>query len=205
MQYAEIAVDAPVQNTFHYHIPPELEGRIVPGQPVQVVFGTAPQNGMVLALLDETPLYQTKPIVATLDPRPLVSAEQIDLARWLSEYYLAPVSACLRLMYPGGIISQRDTLVTLRDRLDEDEALTTAADKLQKRIVTLLRQRGAMRGGQLAHHFRNKPWRNAVEALTDTGVVDQQLVIVPPRLKPKIVQTAALAIHPAYIPAVTSQ
>ncbi|MBC7812859.1 MAG: primosomal protein N', partial [Burkholderiales bacterium] len=39
----------------------------------------------------------------------------------------------------------------------------------------------------------------------DTGVVDQQLVIVPPRLKPKIVQTAALAIHPAYIPAVTSQ
>src|SRR5512134_2309453 len=98
--YAEVAVNAPVRGTFHYHIPPELDGHIRPGHLVRVSFGTATQHGIVLALLENSPIEQTKPIEERLDPLPVVTEQQIELARWMSEEYLAPLGACLWLMLP---------------------------------------------------------------------------------------------------------
>ena len=47
--YAEIAVNAAVNQTFHYDIPPELDGQLELGHLVQVPFGTAAQHGIVVA------------------------------------------------------------------------------------------------------------------------------------------------------------
>jgi primosomal protein N' (replication factor Y) len=113
--YAEVAINVPVASTFHYHIPPELQ--IEPGHLVQVAFGTAQQYGIVLWLIDEKPIETTKPILARLDPHPVVTQQQIELAQWMSRVYLAPLGLCLWMFLPPGFTGQRDILVTL---LDED-------------------------------------------------------------------------------------
>ena len=54
MKYVQVAVNTPVDMTFDYHIPPELEGQLQPGHLVEVEFGTARNHAIVLSLHDET-------------------------------------------------------------------------------------------------------------------------------------------------------
>lgn len=192
--YANVAIDAPVDNTFDYHIPPELDGELVPGHLVQVAFGTAMQHGIVLSIHEQTAVEKTKPILARLDPRPVVTREQIALSRWLSETYLAPIGLCLWLWLPPGLTGHRDIQV---DLLQPDGAQTA----LEKEIVALLKKRGSLRGHQFNLALPGKEWRAVVDDLAKAGVVKKESTLSPPRVKPKIVQTAALAIHPDQIPA----
>ncbi len=200
--YAEIAVDAPVQNTFHYHIPAALAGKLAPGHLVQVAFGTALQHGIVLALHDSSPIEQTKPVHTLLDPQPVVTPQQIELARWMSQEYLAPLGACLWLMLPPGMSGERDVRVSLRG----DDLATD--DPTEQKIISLLQRRdGAMTTSQLerARSLRGEHWQTAVERLTKAGVLNTERILKPPRNRPKMVQTAALAINPNHIPHVTRQ
>ena len=49
MRFVEIAVNVPrVSGVFHYHLPPELEGRLEPGHLVLVSFGEQVVQGVVL-------------------------------------------------------------------------------------------------------------------------------------------------------------
>jgi primosomal protein N' (replication factor Y) len=192
--YATVAIDVPVENTFDYHIPPELDGELVPGHLVQVSFRTAMEYAIVLAIHADTPPYATKPIIARLDPRPVINEAQIELARWLSETYLAPIGLCLWLWLPPGLTGHRDIIVEL---LKPDNAQT----ELEKEIVALLKRRGPLRGHQLNLALPGKEWRAVVDDLARAGVVRKESTLTPPRVKPKIVQTASLAIHPDQIPA----
>ncbi|MBC6937063.1 MAG: primosomal protein N' [Chloroflexi bacterium] len=193
--YAEIAVDAPVHSTFHYHIPAELAGELAPGHLVQVAFGTALQHGIVLALREYSPVEQTKPVLALLDPQPVVTPRQIELARWMSLEYLAPLGACLWLMLPPGMSGERDMRLSLRRDAETD-------DPTEQKIVSLLQRRGALTGRQMdtARSLRGEHWQTAVERLEKAGILHRERILKPPRARPKIVQTAALAINPNHIP-----
>lgn len=188
--YAEIAINAPVANTFDYHVPPELEGKLQPGHLVQVPFGRALQHGIVLRVFDDAPGRATKPIAARLDPRPALTEAQIDLARWMSETYLSPLGPCLWLMLPPGITGGRDILVTL---VKEDGKTASA---LEAELVALLKRRGPLRGAQLNQALPGQPWRASVDALVKAGVLEKESILTPPRVKPRTIQTATLAITP---------
>jgi primosomal protein N' (replication factor Y) (superfamily II helicase) len=201
IMYAEIAVNAPVNQTFHYHIPDELEGKLSPGHLLEVPFGTALQHGIVVGLHDESPVDQTKGVRALLDPQPVVTAAQIELAHWISERYLAPIGFCLWLMLPPGISGGRDIRVTL---LQPD---ATSPDSVEQEILKLLGRKGSMTGRRLevAKPLQGVQWRGAVDRLTKEGILAKERILTPPRVRPKTIATAALAIHPNHIPAVARQ
>lgn len=191
--YAEIALNVPVPGTFHYHIPDELAGQIRVGHLVQVAFRTAQQHGIVVGLQAETSIAQTKPVQALLDSRPVVTPEQIDLARWISRSNLMALGPCLWLWLPPGLTGRRDIQVSL---------LTDDADPrtdIEEQIIALLARRGALLGHQINLALPGKDWRSAVDALAKAGVVQRENVLTPPRARPKLVRTAALAIHPSQI------
>ena len=54
MEYAEVLIDQvtdALDRPFHYHIPPELQGKVKPGCLVKVPFGARRCQGYVLRLL----------------------------------------------------------------------------------------------------------------------------------------------------------
>ncbi len=196
MYYVKVAVNTPVEATFDYHVPPELEGKLQPGHLVQVNFRTAMEHAIVLSLHGETDIETTKPVLERLDPRPVVSEDQIALAWWMSRAYHAPIGLCLWIWLPPGLTGHRDILVTLR----ENYAPELVIDQLEEQIVALLKRRGTLRGHQLNLSLTGKNWRAAVDGLAKVGVLDTESTLTPPRVKPRIIQTAALAIHPDDIP-----
>jgi len=88
--------------TFHYHIPPSLKGSLEPGHLVAVPFRHQVLQGIVVALSDESPVEKTRPVQAILDPQPVLTPLQLDLATWLAGEYLAPLANCVNLFLPPG-------------------------------------------------------------------------------------------------------
>lgn len=194
--YVEVAVNRPIQNTFHYHIPPELTGRLTPGHLVKIGFGTGRTTGVVLALHEATPVPKTKPVLERLDPEPVVTEAQLALARWLTEHTLAPIGLCIWLMLPPGLAKRGDMRYAL---IDED---AEGRSKTQKRILSLLRRRGPLRARQIDHALPRTQWKRSMTALVQSGAVQQDPVLDPPDVKPKLIRTAQLAIPPNQIPAI---
>ncbi|MBI4311244.1 MAG: DEAD/DEAH box helicase family protein, partial [Chloroflexi bacterium] len=131
--YAEVAVDAPIRGarTFTYLIPNSMT--LAPGQMVQVPFGPRVADGVVVKLSPSTAIDPLKPIRNADALGPLLASHQLDLAHWISDYYLSPLYDALALMLPPG--SRGRTLgVVLRP---DDEALAAMSSGLREKVAAL--------------------------------------------------------------------
>lgn len=115
------AIDRP----YDYLIPPELEGRIVPGIRVLVPFGTGNRGseGIVLAVQEHPSVgIALKAIQAPLDDTPVLDRRAIQLALWMRERYFCTVYDCVKAMLPAGLyFSLRDSL-KLKEGVDREHA-----------------------------------------------------------------------------------
>ena len=181
MRYAEVAVHVPVNRTFTYHIPDELLGGLGAGSLVRVEFGVAMQPGVVIGRHDATDIPETKPILELLDPKPVMLAEHIDLARWLSETRLAPIGACIWLMLPPGFTGKSDRRYHLKSpKAASDEGL-------RGRIIHLL-EKGPESWQQLKTVFRKQDIERELRRMEADGIVGRESILLPPAAKEKTVK-----------------
>ena len=101
MTSAEVAFPLPLHRTFHYSVPPELADRVKPGVRVGAPFGGQRLTGVVWRLSAPPEGIPLKPLSAVLDPEPLVPAELLELAAWVSRRYCAPLGECLQAVFPS--------------------------------------------------------------------------------------------------------
>ncbi len=187
-EYVRVAVNVPqVKGEFDYHLPVSLEGRVTAGCLVEVPFGKQMVQGIVLARIDEPEVQETKPVETLLDPEPALNAQQLHLARWIADHFLAPLSACMELMLPPGLSQMADTLFSIINPADENEL-----SPLQKRILVLLKKRGSLRGRQMDAAFPHLEWKPTALALVKKGVLVSKSILPPPAVRPRVVRTAQL-------------
>ena len=87
--FAEIILPLPLNTTFTYEIPSDMESQLQVGSRVLVQFGRKKfYTGIVDSIHPNRPGYEVKPLMAMLDPRPVVRYPQMKLWKWISEYYL---------------------------------------------------------------------------------------------------------------------
>jgi len=186
--FAEIAVNVPnLPHAFHYAVPENLQDKLVVGQLVTVPFGTKRAQGIVLGLTDESPVSNPKPIEGLIDPTPVLSRAQLDLAFWLAHTYLAPLSECLTLMLPPGLTKQADALYTLLNSQAEVKHPT------QQAVLNLLKKRSALRGAQIDRALPRQNWRGAMNALMQRGLVTSESYLALPSVRAKHARTARLS------------
>lgn len=195
--FLKAAVNAPLHTTFVYSIPPHLDGHIQAGQLVRVPFRTSQTAAIVVELVTQTDVKRVKMIDSLIDPAPILTAEQIALAQWMSEAYLAPIGLCLWLWIPSGLEGYRDYQLTLLD------ASANPTDVAQAAIVEALKRRGRLRLTQLKTSVGTRGTDKAVQALVKAGIVAQESILAPPRVRPQTIRTASLAIHSDDIARVT--
>ncbi len=191
--YVEVAVNLPVATgLFHYHLPPELEGRALPGCLVVVPFGTRQVQGVIWKLLDAPEVPETKPVAQLLDAEPALTPVQLALAEWMAHETLSPLALCFDLMLPPGLSQQVDILY----RLNPPAVPAAGLGRLQARLVELLQARGPLRGRQIDAALPNVNWRAAAQAMKAKGWLTSQAVLPPPSVRPRQVRMVSLAVAP---------
>ena len=109
--FVEIAVNvSQLSKTFHYHLSPDLTEQVGQGHLVTVPFGAQTVQGVVLNVLQNSPVSKTKSVIELLDPDPVLTPDQINLAAYLSRQTLSSLAACISLMLPPGLSQMADTL-----------------------------------------------------------------------------------------------
>jgi primosomal protein N' (replication factor Y) len=117
--FADVAVEEPVEGLFTYIVPSDWADQIRIGHIVEVPFGSRIIKGCVVGLKndhDHVPLKKNKPLRRIVNPAFCLSQNELALAQWLSEYYLAPIGstlACISFIGFNEIAQRRQRCVRL--------------------------------------------------------------------------------------------
>lgn len=190
--FARLAVNIPaISGVFDYAVPAELAAHLQPGCLVTAPFGNQTVQGIIVELTESSPIQNPKSILDLLDPAPLLTPPQLALAMRLADTTLNPLSAIIGMMIPTGLGQQADVLYTLRDTNYSDPT-----SKITTRILNLLHERGPLRGRQIDSHFAKVDWRKTANMLIKKGVLTSKNILPPPRVRPKNIRVAQLAVTP---------
>ncbi len=178
MKYAEVAVDAPlgVNRTLTYSIPQRME--VFPGQLVWVPLGPRPVQGMVFEVSDHTAVETTRPVISTIAPNALLPSWGLELARWLSRYYLSSLFEAATLMLPPGFRTRlRAHVRTARERpaclTDDEKAVYEFLGQGGRKPETAVKKALGRRAGATLNRLARR------------GVLAREWEIVRPRTAPR--------------------
>ena len=207
---AEIAVNvASLVGTFHFYVPRDLEGSLQAGHLVTVPFSGRDAQGVVVGLHDDPPddlpIERLRPIIDLIDPAPVLTRAQLDLAYWISHTYLTPLIDAITLMFPPGLARQAETVFCLAAD-DEDGSAATGSPEvrspspLQVNLLALLEKRGgSLRSGQIDHALPRQNWRTTAQALVRAGRLTKFTRLEAPALRAKQIRTARLIAEAALL------
>lgn len=173
-EFAEIAVDLPVEGTFTYRVPEELRGDLRTGRRVLVPFGRRTVTGYVLGLLSAPPEGVTgvKQVIDLLDAFPIFDAKRLEFYRWLSSYYFAPLGEVLSLTHPGGasVSSRRFFYLTDKGREALDEGGLSPVEQ-----DILSHSRKGITHAALLKRLHPRPVQASVERLKKAGLLTEEM------------------------------
>ena len=98
--YAEVAVPLHVFQTFTYRLTPEQSDQAEVGARLVVPLGRSLVTAYIVSLLDELPSnlaeVDLKDAHDLVDLEPVCSAEILQLARWVADYYGCPFGEVIK-------------------------------------------------------------------------------------------------------------
>lgn len=200
----EVLVDGASDDlTFSYTVPAGLE--VQPGQRVRIPLRNRAAIGTVISVksLDTSRLsYQLKPIAGLVSEVPFLTAGLMELASWISSFYLAPIESVFRTMLPKpsrGDSEKRKTekAVVLSDKFKpvDLEGFTGRLVK-QREVLEFLLANGVESLAKLTgeHGFS----RSSIKALEDKGFVatKERVVTRDPLAEVEYVESKPLTLNP---------
>ncbi|HEY66407.1 MAG TPA: primosomal protein N' [Caldilineae bacterium] len=186
--FAEVVVHTPTRQelgdpdagVFTYAVPDALRAHLGPGHLVWVPFANRRLQGIVIRLTDQAPTVPTRPIEALARPHPIVTPQQLELARWISRRYLAPLLDCIRMMLPSGVARRVDSLIELTAKPPFPDDLLPE----QRELLALLQRRPLTRR-QLRRRAPQLARRSIIDPLVQRGLIAVGRSVVEPAARPR--------------------
>lgn len=190
--YAEVIVaagDVRGDQTFHYSVPDDLRGKLRPGQLVMAPFGARQLPGIVTALTARSPVDETRDLLQLVWEPPLIASRQLALARWVAARYGAPLRATLDLVGPPRLAHH---LYAVFRAVSPPEPVTDLA-RSERRVLDLLRERGALSQAALRSQLGKTAATRGVTRLVRLGLVERYVSL---RLPEPAAERLAVALLP---------
>lgn len=92
---------------------------------------------MVVRMHDDKPAFETKQVLQVVDAMPMLLPQQLDLWKWIAQYYMAPIGDVYTAALPAGLKDDEgwqpkmEVYVALSDNFQNDKALDIALDMLK--------------------------------------------------------------------------
>ncbi|MDO8472845.1 MAG: hypothetical protein Q7T05_03415, partial [Dehalococcoidia bacterium] len=184
MAFADVAVNSPAaqRSIFTYSVPAQLSLQI--GHAVWVPFGPRTIHGVVVRVAETSAVAETRDILSLVAAEPLLSGAQVELALWMSEYYLSPVFNCLSLMLPPGM--PRNPIVSFAAGPNDAAGVTLNAEELA--LLELVRRQGRASLRELSKLVGKANASRLASGLVKKGLLSRRQEFEPPQVKRKVVR-----------------
>src|SRR5262245_22106562 len=200
--YAEVAIPLNVHQTFTYRLPDSFAANARPGGRVLVPFGKQMLTGYIVGLyevLEETGqeenAYEIKEVEELFDLEPLVTAELLELTKWIADYYYAPWGEVIKSCLPAGINAEAETIVSITG---EGRAALTAvsakrsASSTKMTALGLVAEEGMITATELAKQLTKARAAAVIRELERAGYVTITRQLQSAQVKPKRQQVVRL-------------
>ncbi len=199
-KYAEILLPLPLDTSFTYRIPKEMESRVAVGHRVIVPFGAKRfYTGIVESIVTKAPEgFEVKDIALALDDKPILRHPQLKLWHWIADYYLCSAGDVYKAAVPSGLKIESETFIEINPDYEPigDEILS----ERESIIFQLLDHEGAMTVGTVATKTGLKNVQVAVNSLIDRG-----MIIISEKLVERYRPLRIACVRPEFDPASISE
>ena len=161
MHYVDVILPLPLEGLFTYAVSEELATQVREGVRVVVPFNKSKRyTAIAVRIHDEKPEFEVKPVISVLDKSPLLLPAQLNLWKWISNYYMAPLGEVMNAALPAGLKNEdgyrpkTETYIGLCAPYRSEQALHVAldmmrrAEKQQKVLTDFLYLSGYGRAGE---------------------------------------------------------
>lgn len=138
MRYVDVILPRPLEGFFTYAISSDMSSGVKLGIRVLVPFGASKTcTAMVVRMHDDKPAFETKQVLQVVDAMPMLLPQQLDLWKWIAQYYMAPIGDVYTAALPAGLKDDEgwqpktEVYVALSDNFQNDKALAIALDMLK--------------------------------------------------------------------------
>jgi len=188
----DIAIPVPIDRTFTYLVPPELQPSVLPGKRVLVPFGKKHLTGVIVGLPAATDVRGLKPVTDILDTKPTFSPDMLLLTKWIGEYYFTPWGEVLRAATPQGL--SQESKQTVRLVTQDIEALLQATKKSAPRqhaILQALADGAPLNLAQVQRKSHSKSIHAVLSEMHQRGWISIEEELERPKAKPKLERIVA--------------
>jgi primosomal protein N' (replication factor Y) len=107
--FASVAFPTPTRDLYTYSVPEPMRASVVPGIRVHAPLGRRHAVGMVVAVTDTPPGFETKPLKAPLDTAPVLDAALLALTRQVADATFCSWGEAIQAALPLGLnfVSER--------------------------------------------------------------------------------------------------
>src|SRR5262245_15111342 len=207
--FAEIAIPLNVHQTFTYRLPASFAANAEAGCRVLVPFGKQLLTGYIVDIhetLEETGQqeedFEIRDVEELFDTEPLVTAELLNLTKWIADYYYAPWGETIKSSLPAGINAEAETIFSITN---EGRAAIAAASgkrgqsskmagKVAAKMEALARiaENGMLDAGALAREFNKNRASAVARELERSGYITVTRRLQSAQVKPKRQQAVRL-------------
>lgn len=168
--FADILLPLPLEATFTYRVPQDLEGKVEFGVRVIVPFGRSKlYSGLVTRVHTEAPkALATKYILDVMDERPVVSARQFQLWQWMADYYMCSLGEVMASALPSALRLASETKIKLHPDFSGDVSML---NEYELRIVESLVHKDRMTVAEVAKSAQVQKILPIIKSLVDKRVV----------------------------------
>ena len=140
--WVEVILPLAIPKTYTYSVPEKLIKKIKIGCRAEVVFGKNKKYAGIIKLISkEKPAYETKEILNVIDDDPVIYPKQLQLWKWISEYYMCSEGEVMAAALPTHLkLSSEAILIYNEDYgddftdLDDEEYLLAEALLIKKEL-----------------------------------------------------------------------
>ena len=132
----------PLEGTFTYSVPQDLEDKIKVGMRVVVPCGQKKTyTALCVEVTDQKPnigVKNIKCIYSVLDDMPMLLPQQLKLWQWMADYYMCPLGDIYKAALPAGLKAEdgyrpkTETYVGLTEKFRDEMALNIALDMVSR-------------------------------------------------------------------------
>ena len=132
----------PLEGTFTYSVPQDLEDKIKVGMRVVVPCGQKKTyTALCVEVTDKKPnigVKNIKCIYSVLDDMPMLLPQQLKLWQWMADYYMCPLGDIYKAALPAGLKAddgyrpKTETYVGLTEKFHDEMALNIALDMVSR-------------------------------------------------------------------------
>ncbi|MCX6308054.1 MAG: primosomal protein N', partial [Bacteroidia bacterium] len=135
--FADVLLPLPLNQTFTYSVPAEMQSFIQVGCRVIVPLGTRKlYTAIILRLHGEAPeKYKTKPLLSLLDKMPVLRETQIKFWQWLASYYLCAPGEVMKAALPSGLKLESETRISLIEDFESESSLKERETLLLQALI----------------------------------------------------------------------